>query len=67
MNLTLVAQLHQNPLLHLVGLPRLRHTHTLGPVAGVFLGNSSEMTHRLLAELHMGGWSTKEWVEYYYF
>lgn len=58
-NNTLVQHLHQNLLLRLVGLPQLQYTHTLGPVAGVVLGNSSEMTHQLLADLHMAGWSKK--------
>ncbi|XP_026207627.1 polycystin-1-like [Anabas testudineus] len=58
-NHTLVHNLHQNPSLRLVGLPQLRYTHTLGPMASVVLGNSSVMTRRLLADLRMVDWSTK--------
>ncbi|XP_039991901.1 polycystin-1 [Xiphias gladius] len=58
-NYTLVPHLHQNPSLRLVGLPQLQYTHTLGHVAGIFLGNSSMMTHQLLADLHMAHWSKK--------
>ncbi|XP_067432834.1 polycystin-1 [Thunnus thynnus] len=58
-NHTLVKHIHQNPLLQLVGLPRLQYTYTLGPVAGVFLGNSSTMTHQVLTDLHMADWRTK--------
>ncbi|XP_044035256.1 polycystin-1 isoform X2 [Siniperca chuatsi] len=59
-NHTLVPHLHQNPTLRLVGLPRLQYTHTLSPLAGVFLGNSSVTTHQLLAELHIADWCKKQ-------
>ncbi|XP_029311858.1 polycystin-1 [Cottoperca gobio] len=57
LNHTLVPHLHQNPTLRLVGSARLQHTHTLGPLASVFLGNSSVTTHQLIADLHMADWS----------
>ncbi|KAM9837407.1 polycystin-1 [Aulostomus maculatus] len=59
-NHNLVTHIHQNPLLHLVGLPQLQYTHTQGPTAGTLLGNSSAATQQLLADLHMEDWSTKE-------
>ncbi|XP_071319469.1 polycystin-1 [Trachinotus anak] len=58
-NHTLVPHLHQNPSLHLVGLPQLQFTNTLNHVASILLGNSSVMTHQLLADLHMADWSEK--------
>ncbi|KAK2885110.1 hypothetical protein Q8A73_021584 [Channa argus] len=58
-NRTLVPHLHRHPSLYLIGLPLLQYTHTLGPVAGVLLGNSSAMTHQLLADLNMADWSKK--------
>ncbi|XP_040885354.1 polycystin-1 [Toxotes jaculatrix] len=58
-NHTLVPHLHQHPSLRLVGLPRLLCTHAFGHVAGIFLGNSSVMTHQLLADLHISDWSKK--------
>ncbi|XP_062299163.1 polycystin-1 [Scomber scombrus] len=59
-NHTLVIHIHQNPVLHLVGLPRLQYTHALGPVAAVLLGNSSAMTHQILSGLHMADWRVKQ-------
>ncbi|XP_034426558.1 polycystin-1 [Hippoglossus hippoglossus] len=58
-NHTLVPQLHQNPSLRLVGLPQLQYTGTLGHAADVLLGNSSERTRQLLADLHMMDWGKK--------
>lgn len=58
-NHTLVQHMHQNPSLRLAGLPRLQYTHTLVPVVGVILGNSSVMTRQLLADLQMANWSEK--------
>ncbi|XP_051273916.1 polycystin-1 isoform X2 [Dicentrarchus labrax] len=57
---TLAPHLHQNPTLRLVGLPRLQYTHTLSPLASVFLGDSSVTTQQLLADLHMADWSKKQ-------
>ncbi|XP_069373627.1 polycystin-1 isoform X2 [Paralichthys olivaceus] len=58
-NRTLVPKLHQNPSLRLVGLPRLQYTHALGHMTGILLGNSSERTRQLLADLHMMDWGKK--------
>uniref|UniRef100_UPI003AAB6BD9 polycystin-1 n=1 Tax=Centroberyx gerrardi TaxID=166262 RepID=UPI003AAB6BD9 len=60
MDHTLVPHLHQNPMLHLIGLPRLQYTHALGDMATVFLGNSSVMTRQLLADLHITDWTTTQ-------
>lgn len=62
-NHTLMIHIHQNPVLHLVGLPRLQYTRAFGPVAGVLLGNSSAMTHQILSDLHMADWRVKQWVD----
>ncbi|XP_051926382.1 polycystin-1 isoform X2 [Hippocampus zosterae] len=59
MNSTLVTNLHQNPLLRLVGSPRLLYAHTLGQKQ-VTLGNSSMATHQALSELLMGGVCMKQ-------
>uniref|UniRef100_A0A1A8M952 Polycystin cation channel PKD1/PKD2 domain-containing protein n=1 Tax=Nothobranchius pienaari TaxID=704102 RepID=A0A1A8M952_9TELE len=48
---TLIQHLHQNPTLHLVGLPQVRFTHTLGASAVDLLGNNSSTTQQLLTSL----------------
>lgn len=53
---TLVPHLHRNPSLHLIGLPQIQYTHTLGHMANILLGNSSELTQQLLGDLHMADW-----------
>ncbi|CAB1455219.1 unnamed protein product [Pleuronectes platessa] len=58
-NHTLVPQLYQNPSLVLMGLPQLQYKGTLGHAADVLLGNSSERTRQLLADLHMKDWGKK--------
>nr|XP_057917818.1 polycystin-1 [Doryrhamphus excisus] len=63
MNTTLVTHVYRNPLLHLVGSPRLQYTHdthTQGWAEVIVLGNSSVATRRVLADLHRGGFSTKQ-------
>ncbi|XP_056152724.1 polycystin-1 [Lampris incognitus] len=57
MDHTLVPHLHQNPMLHLVGLPSLRYTHAAAGKKNVILGNSSAMTRQLLADLHTADWT----------
>ncbi|XP_041830823.1 polycystin-1 [Melanotaenia boesemani] len=54
---TLVPHLHQNPTLHLVGLPRLQHTHAAG-----FLGNNSGTTLQLLADMQLRNNSKKQFT-----
>ncbi|XP_029619793.1 polycystin-1 [Salmo trutta] len=56
----LVPHLHQNPSLHLVGLPRIRCIHTPDHNNGVFLGNSSFTTRQLLSGLHSTHWTTAQ-------
>ncbi|XP_057681520.1 polycystin-1 [Corythoichthys intestinalis] len=58
-NSTLVTFLHQNPLLHLVGLPQLRYAHTQGR-AQITLGNSTVATRRALADIHTGAFCNKQ-------
>lgn len=59
-NHTLVEHLHQNPILRLVGSPRLQFAHLLIPMQSVFLGNSSATTRQLIADLHMADWGKKQ-------
>uniref|UniRef100_A0A8C7Q2V6 Polycystic kidney disease 1b n=2 Tax=Oncorhynchus mykiss TaxID=8022 RepID=A0A8C7Q2V6_ONCMY len=56
----LVPHLHQNPTLHLVGLPRIRCIHTPDHNNRVFLGNSSFTTRQLLSVLHSTHWTTAQ-------
>ncbi|XP_054625121.1 polycystin-1 isoform X2 [Dunckerocampus dactyliophorus] len=60
MNTTLVTHMYHNPVLHLVGLPRLQYAHTPSWAEVFVLGNSSMVTRRFLSDLHMGGFYTKQ-------
>ncbi|XP_045065803.1 polycystin-1 isoform X2 [Coregonus clupeaformis] len=56
----LVPHLHQNPALHLVGLPRIRCIHTPDHNKAVSLGNSSFTTRQLLSGLYSTHWTTAQ-------
>ncbi|XP_061564100.1 polycystin-1 [Cololabis saira] len=59
-NHTLVPHLHQNPSLHLVGLPRLQFMcSSAAPTIGL-LGNASETTQQILADMNMAGKSKRQ-------
>ncbi|XP_061823857.1 polycystin-1 [Nerophis lumbriciformis] len=60
MNTTLVNHLHHNPLLRLVGSPRLQYAHTPEWAEVIILGNSSVVTRRVLADLHKRGFYSKK-------
>ncbi|XP_028975896.2 polycystin-1 [Esox lucius] len=60
MDNTLVPHLHQNPALHLVGLPRIRLTHTPDQNRLFSLGNNTMATRQLLSRLHSKRWTTAE-------
>lgn len=56
---TLVPHLHQNPLLSLVGSPRLQYTQALRPAERVFLGDPLVTRQLTLAELSVPDYSMK--------
>ncbi|XP_069012250.1 polycystin-1 [Embiotoca jacksoni] len=58
---SLVPHLHHDPMLHLVGLPRLQGTRTLDArAADLLLGGDSVTTQQLLAELQLADKSKKQ-------
>ncbi|XP_075313535.1 polycystin-1 [Odontesthes bonariensis] len=59
-NHTLVPHLHQNPTVHIVGLPRLQCTRARGAPAVKSLGNNTVTTRQLLADMQLADKSKRQ-------